>query len=245
MAGDVERDQCWLQQKICQAVQRQERADHRQDQQTQHRLRLAQRLYDSRPNVAEMENRCYQRAVQEHERHWHEQERKRHEHTERLKGDRIESRSHDVADAEKLRERCAHDRQTDRSNCRVNGQIDFAFDWQQRNKRMEQMQKHRATIARQIASGEKRRADKVVKDRTETNRAIVSEADKNDANFFEYAARLLSTAQSMGYPLNPLRKVIGDYKKQNALMPRIDDLPHLKSHIGIGTAVAERKAKVI
>lgn len=245
MANDVKRDQCWLENKIRLSIRRKEHEHQHQLQQTEHRAQLAQRQFKNRPNVAETENRCYQRAVQEHERHWHEQERKRGDHVARLRSDRIENRSLDVANEQRLRQKCARDRQFDRTNCRINGTIDFAFDHQQRSKRAEQIRKHRAIISRQIVSGEKRRSDEVVNDRTETNRAIVDEAEKNDKGFFEYATRLLNDAQSMGYPLNPLQKVIGEYKRQNALMPRIDDLPHLKSHIGIGVAAAERKAKVV
>lgn len=246
MADEEKRDQCWLEEKVRQHIERKQQEQQRQQQQIEQRLYMADCLSKSElnKNVAENENRCYRRAVQQHERHWLEQEQKRHQHIERLKSDRIESRLNDVKNARKLREQCAHDHEVDRFNCRVNEKIDFAFDRQQRGKRMDRIQKHRAIICRQIESEEKRRADEVVSDRVETNRAIVSDAEKNDSNFFAYAKRLMNDAQCKGYPLNPLQKVIAEYKKQNSLLPRIDDLPHMKSHIDIGIA-AERKAKVM
>lgn len=244
VADDEKRDQCWLQEKVRQHIERKQQEQQQQQHHIERRLHMADRLWNSQPNVSEKENRCYRRAVQQHEHHWLEQEQKRHQHIERLKSDRIESRLIDVENARKLREQCAADHERDQFNCRVNEKIDFAFDRQQRGKRNERIQKHRAIICRQIVSGEKRRTDEVVKDRVETNRAIVSEAEKNDSNFFEYASRLLNDAQCKGYPLNPLQKVIVEYKKQNSLLPRIDDLPHMKSHIDIGIA-AERKAKVM
>lgn len=240
--NDEKRDQCWVDEKVHQAVERKHSEQQQHQRQIEQRLHLAKCLFDSQPNVAETENRCYRRAVQEHERHWMDQEKKRHKHIERLKSDRIESRLNDVHHAQQQHQQNAHDRELDRINCGNNEKIDFAFDRQQRRKRIDGIQKHREIIARQIKSGEKRRTDELIRDRVETNRAIVTDAKKNDSNFFEYANRLLSDANSMGYPLNPLHKVIVQYKKQNSLLPRIDDPPHMKSHIEIGIA-GERKKR--
>lgn len=238
--NDEKRDQCWVEGKVRQTVERKQTKQQQHQRQIEQRLHLAKCLFDSQPNVDEAENRCYRRAVQEHERHWMDQEKKRYKHIERLKSDRIESHLIDVHHAQQQRKQNAHDRELDRINCSNNEKIDFAFDRQQRHKRIDDIQKHREIIGRQIKSGEKRRTDQLIRDRVETNRAIVSDAEKTDSNFFDYANRLLSDANNMGYPLKPLHNVIVQYKKQNSLMPRIDDLPHMKSHIDIGIAIEQK-----
>lgn len=237
---EKKRIETYLEQRLRKECERKLQKKLQQRRQDEFRHKLAKKLFKGLPNIEAMENTGYQRAVKEYEARWKQQEKKRNEHIQRLKTDRIKTHLIEIENSKKIKEKCEIESEMDQRNRHINEQIDFVFDRQQHHQRLNKIKKLEIIIAEQIANEEKSRRDELTRSRIETNRAIEYETTKDDQNFFKYANRLVDDAQKKGYPLKPLKKAIIEYKMQNSLIAQQDDLPHMKSHIDIGIST-ERK----
>lgn len=211
-----------------------------QKRQSAHREQLARKLFESLPDVTIPEEKCYQAAVKDYAKKWDEQEKKQHGHIEKLRRERLANHSREMDTIKQLKEKLQHEYEVDKAKRKINEQIDLAFYRQQYADRVQKAKQLRQHIAQQIELDKKSRHDEVITSRIETIRAIQSEAQNDDRNFFDYAQKLIKSAKCKGIPMHPLKKVIDEYTVHNSLLPQSDDLPHMKSQIDIGISV-ERK----
>lgn len=230
----------YLEQKRLDEFNRKYREKMQQKRQSAYREHLARKLFESLPDVTISEEKCYQAAVKDYAKKWDEQEKKQNEHIEKLRKERLTYHSKEMDTIKELKEKLQHEYEMDKAKRKFNEKIDLAFYRQQYADRVQKAKQLRRFIGQQIELDKKSRHDEVITSRIETNRAIESEAQKDDQHFFVYAQKLIKSAKSKGIPLHPLKKVIDEYTVQNALLPQCDDLPHMKSQIDIGISV-ERK----
>lgn len=201
---------------------------------------LAKKVFESFPDVEKKENECYQRAVKELAKKWDEQEQKKWEQIDRHKRDRIESHTKEKDQLMKARNYQNQLHELEKEEQRMNEKLDFIFDRQQRLKRIDEIKSLREFIHEQIELEKRARHEGIVQNRIDTNRAIESAIQNDDQTFFNFASKLVKNAKEKGYPLKPLIRTIEEYKTQNSLLPKKDDLPHLKSDIDIGICLRRK-----
>lgn len=211
-----------------------------QKRQSAYREQLARKLFESLPDVTIPEEKCYQAAVKDYAKKWDEQEKKQHEHREKLREERLAYHRKEMDTIKQLKEKLQHEYEMEKAKRKINEKIDLAFYRQQYADRVQKAKQLRQYIAQQIELDKKARHDEMITSRIETNRVIESEAQKDDRNFYDYARNLIKSAKCKGIPLHPLKRVIDEYTVRNSLLPQSDDLPHMKSQIDIGISV-ERK----
>lgn len=215
----------------------------KQKQKIEHCNELAEKLFKSLPDVEFAENECYQRAINDFAQSWNEQEKKKLEHLQRLKKDRIETHVKEMEVIEKLKQQAALEGKMDVLNRKFNEQVDVVFDKQQRSTRVKRIEKLKKLIREQADQRERGERKEMEQNRIETNRAIDSEAQKDNEDFLDHAAKLVHDAKAKGLPTYPLMKAIKEYIVQHSLLPQSDDLPHLKSHIDIGISIERKKSE--
>lgn len=219
---------CMLQQKL------------KQKRFADHRDHLAKKLFQSLPDITVPENKCYQNAIKYYASKWDEQEKKRNEHHERLRKERLIHHAREMDEIKQAKENQQHEFQVEKMKRELNEKIDLSFYRQQYADRVQKAKQLRQVLSQQIDEDKKTREDEVITSRIETNRAIEWDAQNDDKHFFDYASKLLHSAKCKGIPVHPLKKVIDEYTVQNSLLPQSDDLPHMKSQIDIGISL-ERK----
>lgn len=230
-----------MEQKRLDELNRKYREKMQQRQQSAYREHLAKKLFESLPDVTIPEEKCYQAAVKEYAKKWEEQEKKKHEHMQKLREERLMYyHNQEMQTIKQLKEKLQHEFEMDKEKRKSNEKVDLAFYRQQYADRVQKSKQLRQFIAQQIKLDKKARRDELMIDRIETNRAIESEAKKDDQHFFEYAQKLIIAAKRKGMPMHPLKKVIDEYTAQNSLLPQRGELKHMKSQIDIGISV-ERK----
>lgn len=215
----------------------------KQKRQSHYRDTLAKKLFENLPDITKVEEKCYQNAVKDFAVKWEEQEKKRNEHIERLKQERINNHSREVQTIKQIEQKIQHDYEMEKAKRQLNEKIDLIFYRQQYADRVQRAKQLRQIINQQIELNDKSRRDEVITSRIETNHAIESIIQKDDQHFFDYANKLIIAAKHKGIPLHPLKKVIDEYTIQNTLLPQSDDLPHMKSQIDIGISL-ERKYSI-
>lgn len=240
MYNEQNRINKYLEQKRLDEFNSKYREKMQQKRQSAYRERLARKLFESLPDVTIPEEKCYQTAVKDYAKKWDEQERKQHEHIEKLRKERLVYHAKEMDTIKQLKEKLQHEYEMDKAKRKFNEKIDLAFYRQQYAERVQKAKQLRQFIGQQIELDKKTRHDVLITGRIQTNRAIESEAHKDDQHFFNYAQKLMKSAKSKGIPMHPLKKVIDEYTVQNSLLPQCDDLPHMKSQIDIGISV-ERK----
>lgn len=211
-----------------------------QKRQSAYREHLAKKLFESLPDVTISEEKCYQTAVKDYAKKWDEQEKKQHEHIQKLREERLANHNKEMNTIKQLKEKLQHEYEMDKAKRKFNEKIDLAYYRQQYADRVQKTKQLRQFIAQQIELDKKARHDDMITSRIETNRAIESEAHKDDQHFFDYAQKLIKSAKSKGIPMHPLKKAIDEYTVQHSLLPQGNELPHIKSQIDIGISV-ERK----
>lgn len=205
-----------------------------------YREQLAKKLFESLPDVTIAEEKCYQAAVKDYAKKWGEQEKKQHEHTQKLRDERLVHHTRAMHTIKEMKAKLQHEYEMDKAKREHNEKIDLAFHRQQHVDRAQKTKQLRQFIAQQIELDKKMRHEELRTHRIETAHAIESDAQKDDQHFFDYAENLMKAAKNKGIPLHPLKKVIDEYTAQNALVPHSEELPHIKSQIDIGISV-ERK----
>lgn len=211
-----------------------------QNRQSAFREHLAKKLFESLPDVTISEEKCYQAAKKDYAKKWIEQEKKQHNHIQKLRTERLTYHNHEMDTIKQLQEKQQREHEWDKAQRKLNDKIDLAFYRQQHLDRVQKAKQLREFIGQQIEWDKKARHNEVITSRFETNHAIESVAQNDDRHFFEYAQKLYEAARRKGIPLHPLKKVIDEYTVQNALLPQGDCLPHIKSQIDIGISVARK-----
>lgn len=207
------------------------------------RAKLAEKLFASQPDIEFVENQCYQNAINDFAKQWNEQEKKKIEHLNRIKVDRIKTNLKEMEILKNLKEQQAKEEKIDENNRYLNEKLDLVFDQQQRMARIKRAEKLKEIINEQIEQRVKCERDEFNQNRLDTNRAIETEAQKDDEDFLNYANKLMNDVRTKGKPLFPLIKAIDEYKVQNSLLPQNDDLPHMKSHLDIGISIERKQSK--
>lgn len=240
MYNEQNRINKYLEQKRLDEFNSKYREKMQQKRQSAYREQLARKLFESLPDETIPEEKCYQAAIKDYAKKWDEQEKKQHEHVEKLRKERLAYHRKEMDTIKQLKEKLQHEYEADKAKRKINEKIDLAFYRQQYAERVQKAKQLRQYIAQQIELDKKARHDEVITSRIETNRVIESEAQKDDRNFYDYAQKLIKSAKCKGIPMHPLKKAIDEYTVRNALLPQSDDLPHMKSQIDIGISV-ERK----
>lgn len=219
----------------------QEKLKHKR--QSHYRDTLAKKVFESLPDITKVEEKCYQNAVKDYAAKWEEQEKKRNEHIEQLKRERVVNHAKEMQTIREIEQKIRNNHEMEKAKRQLNEKIDLIFYRQQYADRVQTAKQLRKVINEQIELNKKSRRDEVITSRIETNHAIESVKQKDDQHFFDYANKLITAAKNEGIPIHPLKKVIDEYTHQNALLPQTDDLPHMKSQIDIGISL-ERKYSI-
>lgn len=230
----------YLETKLHEEAEQKYKKKMKQAKQTIYRNELAKKIFDGLPDIESLENKCYQKAVEEFAEKWDEQEQKKFNHYNVLREDRIEHHKREKETLQKLQQQQKQAYELDKLNRKNNEIIDFVFDRQQHSDKVNRIKNLRKFISAQIELDKKNRRDELAQNRLDTNRIIENSNKKDDQTFFSYAAQLMNNARENGHPLTPLKRTIDEYKIQNCLLPPKDDMPHLKSNIDIGISL-ERK----
>lgn len=215
----------------------------KQWRQSEYRDKLAWKLFETLPDIARDEEKCYQNAVQHFAVKWEEQENKRNEHIGNLRRERIKNHLQGFETIKKIEQKSLNEHEVEKAKRQYQEKIDLIFYRQQYANRVQKAKQLRQIINQQIVMNNKARRDQIITSRIETNHAIESAAYKDDKHFFEYANKLIEAAKNKGIPIYPLQKVIDEYTIQNSLHEQTDDLPHMKSQIDIGISL-ERKYSI-
>lgn len=240
MCDEQQRINRYLEQKRFEEFNQKYQEKIKKRRQSHYRDTLAKKLFESLPDITKVEEKCYQNAVKDYAAKWDEQEKKRNEHIEQLKRERIDNHLKEVETIKDIEQKIQHSHEVEKAKRQFNEKIDLIFYRQQYADRVQRAKQLRQIINQQIEMNKKSRRDEVITSRIETNHAIEAAACKDDQHFFDYANKLIAAAKNKGIPIHPLKKVIDEYTDNNTLLPQSDDLPHMVSQIDIGISL-ERK----
>lgn len=212
----------------------------KQKQHAEYRDKLAKKFFESLPDIEKIEEKYYQNAVRDFANKWNVQQNKRKQHIEQLKHERITDHINEVQTIKQNEQKFQHEHEMEKVKRQQNEKIDLIFYHQKYADRIQKAKQLRQIINKQIEMNEQVRQHEHITSRIETNHAIESAIQQDDKHFFDYANKLINAAKCKGIPIHPLKKVIDEYTRKNALLQQNDDLPHMKSQIDIGISV-ERK----
>ncbi|KRF85156.1 uncharacterized protein Dvir_GJ25654 [Drosophila virilis] len=149
---------------------------------------------------------------------------------QQMKAERLAMQRSEQEQAEAAKRQAEAQRRDDMDRRVQNELIHVQFKRQQRQEQLRRQHELRAQLDKQ----EQLRRNEEARPTTNYNRLAQLECLREDAQFMEYAYRLMTEAQAKGCPLRPFVRVLDQYKSQNRIGAEVRIPRHLITKLSMG-----------